>query len=135
MSTFKSVEEVREYFKNDRYAAMSGIVIDGLGDGWSECSMVITDTHRNAMGGVMGGAIFTLADLAFSVAANNKHMPTVAQQMSSSFLSMPKGTKLIARAKCRKDGRTTCVYNIDITDDTGRDIAQIVATGYKLPQK
>ncbi|MCH5299063.1 MAG: PaaI family thioesterase [Ruminococcus sp.] len=132
---FKNVEEARNYFKNDRYAAMSGIVIDALGDGWSECSMVITDTHRNAMGGVMGGAIFTLADLTFSVAANNAHMPTVAQQMSSSFLSMPKGIKLIARAKCRKDGRTTCVYNIDITDDTGRDIAQIIATGYKLSQK
>ena len=135
MSTFKNIEEARDYFKNDKYAAISGIVIDELGDGWSECSMVITDTHRNAMGGVMGGAIFTLADLAFSVAANNVHMPTVAQQMSSSFLSMPKGTKLIARAKCRKDGRTTCVYNIDITDDTGRDIAQIVATGFKLSQK
>lgn len=135
MSTFKNVEEAREFFKNDRYAAMSGIVIDELGDGWSECSMVITDKHRNAVGGVMGGAIFTLADLAFSVAANNRHLSTVAQQMSSSFLSTPKGTKLIARAKCRKDGRTTCVYNIDITDDTDRDVALIIATGYKLPQK
>lgn len=135
MSTFKNVEEAREFFKNDRYAEMSGIVIDELGSDWCECSMVITDNHRNAVGGVMGGAIFTLADLAFSVAANNAHMPTVAQQTSVSFLSGSKGTKLIARAKCRKDGRTTCVYNIDITDDTGRDIALIVATGYKLPQR
>ncbi len=135
MSTFKNVEEARDFFKNDKYAEMSGIVIDKIGDDWCECSMVITDIHRNAIGGVMGGAIFTLADLAFSVAANNAHLPTVAQQMSASFISTAKGEKLIARSKCRKDGRTTCIYNIDICDDTGRDIAQIIGTGYKLPQK
>jgi len=31
-----------------------------------------------------------------------------------------------------KDGRTTCVYVVDVTDDTGRAVAQFVGTGYKL---
>jgi acyl-CoA thioesterase len=34
------------------------------------CEMVIEDLHRNAAGGVMGGAIFTLADYAFAICAN-----------------------------------------------------------------
>ncbi|MBQ5398192.1 MAG: PaaI family thioesterase [Ruminococcus sp.] len=132
MANFKSVEDAREYFNNDRYAAMSGVYIEELGEGFSRCSMKITDTHINAAGGVMGGAIFTLADLALSAAANNVHMPTVAQQVSCSFLSTVKGDTLFAEAKCKKDGRTTCVYTIEVKDNTGRDIAYLVGTGYKL---
>ncbi|MBR1731264.1 MAG: PaaI family thioesterase, partial [Ruminococcus sp.] len=111
---------------------MSGIYIEELTDEYCLCSMKIEDVHRNALGGVMGGAIFTLADLAFSAACNNAHKPTVALQTSVSYLSMAKGETLFARAECVKDGRTTAVYNIDVTDDTGRHIAKVAATGYKL---
>ena len=132
MSTFNTIEEAREYFEGDRFAAENGVTLDELGENWAVCSMPITPRHRNANGGVMGGAIFTLADFAAAVAANNVHRPTVAQQMSVNFLSGSRGSRLIATARCRRDGRTSCVYNIDIVDDLGRDIAQVVDTGYKL---
>ena len=124
MSTFSSVEEARAYFQGDRFAAEAGVSLDALDP--VTCSMVLSDRHRNANGGVMGGAIFTLADFAFAVAVNNVHRPTVAQQVSINYLSAPKGKRLIATASCRKDGRTTCVYNIDVEDDTGRAVAQFV---------
>ena len=132
MSTFQSIEEAREYFKGDVYAMESGITLDALSEGESTCSFAITPSHRNAEGGVMGGAIFTLIDLAFAAAANNVHRPTVAQQVSMNFLSGSRGTRLVAKTACRKDGRTSCVYNIDVVDDLGRDIAQAVVTGFKL---
>ena len=31
-----------------------------------------------------------------------------------------------------KDGRASCVVNVDVVDDTGREIAQFVGTGFKL---
>ena len=132
MPTFSSIEDAREYFKNDRYATESGMTIDALGEGWAECSFTIAPIHQNANGGVMGGAIFTLADFASAVAANNIHRPTVAQQVFVSFLSGTRGNRLIARAKCRKDGKRSCVYNVDVVDDLDRDIAQCVVTSYKL---
>ena len=132
MAVFENLEAARAYFNDDRFAMENGMTIDEVGDGVGVCSMAITDSHRNANGGVMGGAIFTLADLASAVAANNRHRPTVAQQVSINFLSNTRACRLIARASCRKDGRTTCVYNVDVTDDEGRDIAQAVVTGYKL---
>lgn len=132
MSTFASIEDAREYFKNDLFAMNAGITLDELWEGGCICSMPIGDMHKNAAGGVMGGAIFTLADFAFAVAANYMHHTTVAQQVSINFLSGTKGTRLFARATCKKDGKTTCVYNIDITDDLGKDIAQFIGTGYKL---
>ena len=132
MSTFSTLEEARAYFEGDRFATENGMTLDAIGDGTATCSMTLTQRHRNANGGVMGGAIFTLADFAFAVAVNNVHRPTVAQQVSINYLSAPKGERLIAQAHRRKDGRNTCVYIVDVTDDTGRDIAQFVGTGYKL---
>ncbi|MBQ7542199.1 MAG: PaaI family thioesterase [Clostridia bacterium] len=133
MSTFQTIEQAREYFKGDRFAMENGITLDALGADACVCSMEIEDgRHRNAAGGVMGGVIFTLADFAFAVASNNLHHVTVALQVSINYLGAVKGRRLTARAKCVKDGRTTSVFNIDVTDDTGRLIAQFVGTGYKM---
>lgn len=132
MSTFATIEEARAYFAGDLFAMNCGISIDELDEGKCLCSMPVTAEIKNAAGGVMGGAIFTLADFAFAVASNNVHHTTVAQQVSINFLSGTRGSRLFARAACKKDGKTTCVYNIDITDDLGRDIAQFIGTGYKL---
>ncbi len=132
MSTFKSIEEAREHYKDDKFATGAGVYIEELSDGYCKCSMRLDERHRNAIGGIMGGAIFTVADLAFSAASNNIHQPTVAQQVSMNFMSTVKGDTLIAEAKCKKDGGSSCVYNVDVTDNTGRGIAQFVATGFKL---
>lgn len=132
MSTFNNIEEAREFFKGDTFATKNGMILDELEDGYAKCSVVLNEDHLNAYGGVMGGVIFTLADFAFAVASNNVHKPTVAQQVSINFLSATKGKKLIAIAKCKKDGRTSAIYNIDVIDDLGREIAQFIGTGYKL---
>ena len=132
MGAFSSIEEARAYFAGDLFAMQAGVQLDEMWDGGCVCSMPVQAMHKNAAGGVMGGAIFTLADFAFAVASNHMHRTTVAQQVSINFLSGTRGTRLFARAQCKKDGKTTCVYNIDVTDDLGRDIAQFVGTGYKL---
>ena len=135
MGTFKTVEEAREYFKGDKFAATNGIVLEELDDEHALTSVLLTDKHRNALGGVMGGAIFTLADFAFAVFSNQLHNATVAQQVSINYLSAPKGERLVATASFRKDGRSSCVVNVNVTDDTGRDVAQFVGTGFKLQRK
>ena len=132
MSTFASLEEARTYFANDRYAAMSGITLDELTEDGCVCSVTIRDEHRNALGGVMGGVIFTLADFAFAVSVNNEHFSTVALDANIHFLSAPKGERLIARSARVRSGRTTAVYEITIRDDLGKNVALFVGTGYKL---
>jgi acyl-CoA thioesterase len=132
MALFQTLEEARTFFAGDRYAMENGIRLgEYLPDG-SVCTMELTERHHNAEGGVMGGAILTLIDFAFATAACNVHRPTVAQQISMNFLNASRGRLLTARAVCRKDGKTSCVYQVDITDDLGRDIAQAVVTGFKM---
>lgn len=132
MSTFSSIEEAREFFKNDKFAMNSGVKLDKLDDDSCECSLIINDGHKNAVGGVMGGVMFTLADFAFAVLSNQLHSPTVAQQVNINYLSAPKGEKLIAKAICKKNGRSSSIINVDVVDDTGRDIVQFIGTGFKL---
>jgi len=132
MGTFKDLEEAREYFKGDRFATENGMVIDEMDEGLSVCSMTLTDSHKNANGGIMGGVIFSLADFAFAVLANHIHKPTVAQQVSMNYLSSPKGKRLIASASCRKSGKTSTIINVEVKDETGRDIALFTGTGFKL---
>ena len=135
MAVFESIDQARAYFEGDRFALENGVTLDAVSPGSAVCSMTLAHRHRNAEGGVMGGAIFTLIDLAFAAAANDVHRPTVAQQVSMNFLSGTRGSRLVARAACRKDGRTSCVYNVDVTDDLGRDIAQATVTGFKLEDR
>ena len=132
MENVKTLEEVRKIFEGDRFATVNGAVIDEIGDHSAVCSLELTDEHKNAYGGVMGGVIFTLADFAFAVLSNQIHQLTVAQQVDIHYLSAPKGDKLTARATCRKSGRTSSIVNVDISDDTGRDVAQFIGTGFKL---
>ena len=132
MSGITGIDAARAYFEGDRFAINAGITIDEVAPGYAVCHFDITPEHLNAENGVMGGAIFTLIDLAFATAANAIHLPTVAQQVSMNFLSGSRGATLTATARCRKDGRNTGVYNVDVVDDLGRDIAQAVVTGFKL---
>ena len=132
MANFNSLEEAREFFYKDKFAVNTGIVLDEITEDEAICSLDLTDEHKNAYGGVMGGVIFTLADFAFAVLSNQIHQLTVAQQVDIHYLSAPKGDKLIAKAPCRKSGRTSSIVNVDISDDTGRDVAQFIGTGFKL---
>ena len=43
-----------------------------------------------------------------------------------------KGKKLIAKASCVKDGRSTAYYRVDVTDDLGNLTATVTATGYHV---
>jgi len=132
LSTFKSIDDAREHFKKDKFATDMGATLDELTEEYAVCSLVLNDSHRNAYGGVMGGVIFTLADFAFAVLSNHIHSLTVAQSVNINYLSAAKGDKLIAKATCRKTGRTTSIINVDISDDTGRDVAQFIGNGFKL---
>ena len=128
----KTLEEVRSIFEADRFATENGAVIEEIGDHSAVCTLEMTASHRNAMGAVMGGVYFMLADFAFAVAANWEKMGCVSLHSDISFLSAAKGEKLTAKAVCVKDGRTAACYRVDVTDDLGNLTATVMVTGYHI---
>lgn len=126
------INDIREYFSKDRFAtAAAGCVIEEACKDYARCSMKLTDIHRNALGLVMGGAVFTLADFAFAVASNVDSVPTVATSSSISFLTSSKGSTLTAEAKPLRSGKSTCTFIIDVTDENGKLIASVTANGFR----
>lgn len=132
METKKTLEEVRKIFEADRFATENGAVIEEIGEHSAICSLDITESHCNAMGAVMGGTYFMLADFAFAVAANWEKMGWVSLKSDISFLGAAKGKKLIAKAVCVKDGRTTACYRVDVTDELGNLTATVTTIGYHV---
>ena len=130
---FSDLEKAREFFGGDFYATKaSGIVIDEVGDHYARCSMEITRNHQNAYGGVMGGATFTLADYTFAVASNYNPVQTVSVTSQINFIGMAKGKKLLSESHLIKDGRSTCLYQIDVKDELGNKVAFVTISGMKL---
>ena len=130
------LSEVQERFKKDLFATeTTGIEIIDVGDHSAKCVLHLTSKHLNAMGAVMGGVIYTLADFAFAVAANWEKMGCVSLHSDISFLGVPKGKKLIAKAFCVKDGKTTACYRVDVTDELGNLTATVTTIGYHVGEK
>ena len=128
------LEEARSIFAADKYATeASGIEIEEVGDGYAKCSMKLTDIHRNAFWGVMGGAIYTLADFTFAVASNfEKERLTASLVGQATFLSMSRGSVLYGESELIKDGRQNCFYQIRVYDDLGATIATVSFTGVHI---
>lgn len=125
------LERAREFFSNDRYATVStGIVIDEVEKNYAKCSLKIGNNHKNALGNVMGGVSFTLADFVFAVATNfDATFPTVTTVSQISYFAVPKGDTLIGTSKMLKDGKRTCFYEIEITDNLGTLVAKVSING------
>ena len=127
------LEKAREFFGGDLYATdTTGIVIEEVGDHFARCSLEIERKHQNAYGGVMGGAIFTLADYTFAVSSNFNQPHTVSVTSQINFIGMAKGKKLISQSRLIKDGRSTCLYEIEINDELGTKVAFVTISGMKL---
>lgn len=125
------LERVRDFFSKDRFATENGAVIEEVGDHYAKCSMTLTDRHKNAVGGIMGGVYFTLADFTFAVATNWEEPGTVSITGDISFIGVPKGGKLIAESELIKNGSTLSCYNIRITDELGTPVAAVKMVGFK----
>ena len=128
----KPSEEIVRFFEKDRFAAETGAVIDEIDDRYARCSLTLEAKHKNALGAVMGGVYFTLADFAFAVASNWQGDTMVSLNSQIAYLGAAKGNMLIAEAVCLKDGRTTAYYEIRIKDELGNTAAVVSTTGYKL---
>ncbi len=127
-----ALEEIRSRFQNDHFATdATGIVIDSAEPGKAVCSLVLEEKHMNENNVPMGGAVFTLADIACAVAANGySEKKTVSQQASITFLSPAKGRRLVAEASCLRSGRTTALYTVDVRDELGTYVAHATMNGY-----
>ena len=112
------MENIKEFFKNDNFAAMSGIELLEVSPGYAKAVMNIEEKHLNALKTVQGGALFTLADLAFAAASNAYGNVAVAINANISFVKAATGKTLTAEAKETSINSKISTYTVNITDDS-----------------
>ncbi|MBF0303553.1 MAG: PaaI family thioesterase [Desulfamplus sp.] len=126
-----SLNIVKNYFKNDRFAEHIGIEILEVTPGSAKAKMKIEDHHLNAVNLVHGGAIFGLADLVFAVASNSHGVVSLGISVSVSYIKAAQGGTLFATATEVSKNSRLGTYSIEITDEDGEIIAVFLGTVYR----
>jgi acyl-CoA thioesterase len=109
----------------------NGIETVEIGHGWAEARMELTSEHLNAVGTVHGGALFSLADFAFAMAANSGPQVTVAINVSISYFKAVKSGVLTASAREVSGGGRIASYTVEIHDEAGDLVALFQGMAYR----
>ena len=124
-------EKIRAFLNEfDRFAKDNHMRITEIREGYAEAVMEITDNSCNAVGTVQGGAIFTLADLAFAGASNSRGDKCVAMSAAVSFIRPGTGRTLRAVAQEVSRGRRSCVLDVEVKNEEEKLVAKIQITGF-----
>ncbi len=119
-----SCEDIRNYINRfDRFAAANNIRLTRVETNFAEAELTVTPEMLNGNDVVQGGAIFTLADIAFAGAANSENQGMVTQSCTMSFLRPGSGSRLTAEARVINRGRSTGVYYVEVRNDQGKLVA------------
>lgn len=132
------IEIVKKMLGKDKYALLSGIKLDHVGEGFATASVVINENHYNGANIVQGGLYFTLADYAFAAAANSRANDgdvAVAVKSDITFLKPVVSGKLIATAKEISNGKNISHYTVCVTNEKGYLVAIYNGTAYKTLYK
>ncbi|WP_291323581.1 hotdog fold thioesterase [Desulfonatronospira sp.] len=124
---------VKEFInEHDRYARISGIELVEVDQGSALAQMTVQDMHLNGLDMVHGGALFTLADLAFAAASNSRGQAAVGINASINYIRPAKaGTLLSARAREVFSHKTLSGYSVEVKNDQDKLVATFQGTAYK----
>ncbi len=131
------VRFVREHIeKRDRLIKLFGMKIEDVEPGKAEVSMIVTEEHLNAASLCHGGAIFSLADVAFALACNSHGVMALAMEVSVNYLRpAQRGETLRAIATEENLGKRTGLYVVRVLNERGKGVAFFKATAYRLDEQ
>jgi acyl-CoA thioesterase len=119
------MDKIRKFFENDRFATYAGIKVVDISPGRAMTKMKVEDRHLNGIGTVHGGALFTLADFTFALAANSYGRVTVAINANISYLKAVKTGTLIAEARELSKSSRISNYTVKIKEAEGEELVAV----------
>jgi acyl-CoA thioesterase len=129
------MDSIKAFFRDDQFAKLSNIELLTASPGCARAKMTLRADHLNAVGTAHGGAIFTLADFAFAVAANSHGTMAVTLNANISFLKAATTGTLWAEAREISRNSKTAAYIVEVKDDKGELIAQFQGLAYREDAK
>ncbi|MEN9548605.1 MAG: hydroxyphenylacetyl-CoA thioesterase PaaI [Bacteroidota bacterium] len=127
---------VNHMMENDLFSQWLGINVLAVKEGYSKIKMTVRPEMVNGFGIVHGGIAFSLADSAFAFACNNRNQLSVALDTSINFIKpVQVGDVLEAEAVEMHNGKSTGLYTITITNQTGQVVAIFKGLCYRTDKK
>lgn len=120
-----------DFLKNDHFAVRSGVGLLEIKPGYAKARMLVTPEHLNGGGVFQGGALFTLADLAFAAAANSHKKLTLSVNANISFLRSVKEGYVYADAEELFNHRRIPFIEVRLTNEEGELIGIMTSSGYR----
>ena len=120
-----------EFFQRDRFAALAGIELLEVRQGYARARMLVTPDHLNGGGVCQGGALFTLADLAFAAAINSHLELTFSTSSNITFVANVSSGYVFAEAREVVNHPKMPYGEVRITDETGRLLALFTSSAYR----
>lgn len=125
----------RFFMEKDRFAAYLGIEVVDVGPGCAKVRMPLTDDHKNGLAIGHGGAVFSLADLAFAVASNSHGTVAVAINADISYVKAATGDMLFAEARETSRNPRLATYTVEVTDQSGDLVAIFQGMVYRKKER
>ena len=126
--------DLRARIQEDRWARTLGVQFLALEHGICRVALTLQPHMVNFQGYPHGGVIFSLADIAFGAACNSHGEPAVALSMTISYLTaVPAGSRLVAEAREVKQGRRAGFYQVGVTTEEGKLVAQVHCVAHRVP--
>ncbi len=128
------VRELRAMIREkDTYAHKLGMEILEAADGRSKVTMPLDESTANALGNVHGGAIFSLADMAFAAAANSEGILSVGIQANIHYMApCPSQGRLFATAEKVSESRRLAYFHIKVFTPEDKLIAACQMMVYRM---
>lgn len=116
----------------DRFAKSSDIVLTHIEEGLARAEMTVGERHLNGAGVCHGGAIFTLADLAFAAVANSHGTLSVGVENGIVFHKSARlGDHLTATCREEFDHHRLPYCTVEIHGSQGGLIASATGLAYR----
>ncbi len=126
---------VKALMLRDRVARTIGVRLAEVRDGYARTTLTLRPRHLNGVGIAPGGAVFTLADLAFAACCNSHGVVAVALDVTITFVrGLATGT-LTAEAREISVSRRVSVCDIRVTDATGALVAAFKGTAFRKEER
>ena len=122
--------------KNDRFAAEAGAQLTEVRPGYARAEMTVTEHHLNGGSVCQGGALFTLADLAFAAVMNSHGQLSFSITSNITFLrSAMSGDHLIAEAVETFNHHRIPFCEVKVTNQSGALICILTGTSYRKKEQ
>ncbi|MBT3358962.1 MAG: hotdog fold thioesterase [Rhodospirillaceae bacterium] len=106
--------------ERDRLVQSLGITLDNIGDGFATARMRVNETMLNSFAMGHGGALFAVADAAFSYACNAGNRKSVAVHCTIDYLAATEeGDRLTAIAQLTARTGRNAIFDVPVTNEQG----------------